>query len=53
MICVLAIFNISIENKTVRMHGECVLQGEITIGDFRESIILPVEYWNLDQYKLS
>ena len=47
------LFNISIDEsqKTVILNGEKCLYGIIQIGDFLEKFNVPVELWNVSDYK--
>lgn len=45
-------FNIQIiSDKPIKQEGELVYRGQITIGDFKESFIMPLDSWTIEEYK--
>ncbi|WP_368161922.1 hypothetical protein [Aeromonas sp. R5-3] len=44
-------FGIFIESKAIINNGEQVLPASIIIDDFKESMHIPLSYWNVSDYK--
>ncbi|MBS0857532.1 MULTISPECIES: hypothetical protein [unclassified Tatumella] len=47
-------FGVFTENKSFKSEfNEKVLPASITIGDFKEGMKIPIDYWNIKQYYAS
>lgn len=46
-------FGIFTENTPTFIDEELVLPANIIIGDFKESLHIPISYWSLEDYKKS
>ena len=44
-------FGIFPEDKQVDIEGAILAPASIVIGDFRESMNIPLNYWNINDYK--